>query len=270
MKRYIILLLSHLVTFGLFAQTDSLQQTVDLSTKETNTTYNRSESLQKASAAYSEGNFTKALESYEKLLKEEGESAEIYYNIGNCFYKLNKIASAILNYERALLLDPGNGDVRFNLEIAKLKTVDQIDPLKEFFLTEWIANLQNLLGTNQWAYLGLICFILLIGMLVLFFFSRKIILKKLGFYMGIALLVLTITSNIFSYKQKEKLTNRDTAIIFAPTITIKSSPDNSGTDLFPLHEGTKVKIKSKLGDWYEIIIADGNVGWIQSSYLEII
>ncbi len=226
--------------------------------------------IQQAVSAYSKGDYSKAAELYENELKEKGESAGIYYNIGNCYYKMNKIAEAILNYERSLLLNPGDGDTRFNLEIARLKTVDKIEPVGSFFVSEWLKSLQNILDTNSWAKIGIFTFLLLIGCLVLFFFSRKIILKKSGFYMGIACLIISIAANFFSYNQKQKLSDRNTAIVFAPTVTIKSSPDNSGNDLFVLHEGTKITIKSKLSGWSEIQIADGNVGWIKDSDIEMI
>ncbi len=230
----------------------------------------KAQTLEEATTAYSKGEFSKAVEIYETLLKTNGESAEIYYNIGNCYYRLNKTASAVLNYERALLLNPGDKDTRTNLEIARLKAIDRIEPVGEFFLVEWMQSVQNMFSTNTWSLLGTICFLLLIGCLVLYFFSRKIILKKCGFYAGIGMVVLCITCNIFAYEQKQKLTNRNTAIVFAATVTIKSTPDNSGTDLFLLHEGTKVIIKSKLGNWNEIETADGNIGWIKIEDIEVI
>jgi tetratricopeptide (TPR) repeat protein len=226
--------------------------------------------LQQANEAYSKNDFTEALNLYEQALKENGESAAVYYNIGNCYYKLNKVGPSILNYERAHLLDPGNKDIRFNLEIARLKTVDKIEPVGDFFLTEWFLSVQNLLSTDDWSYFSIVCFILLIAGLFLFFFSRRIFIKKLGFYAGIGLLVLVIFGNIFASNQKRKLTRRNTAVIFVQTTTIKSSPDNSGTELFILHEGTKVELKSKLGNWNEIETAAGNVGWIKSEEIEVI
>ncbi len=226
--------------------------------------------LQSASEAYSKGEFSKAAELYENILKTNGESAEVYYNLGNCYYKMNKTAEAILNYERSLLLNPGDGDVRFNLEVTKLKTVDKIEPVDDFFLSDWFKSLQNVYGTDQWSKIGIVSFLSLIISLILFFFSRKIGLKKTGFYTGIIWIVLSITSNIFAYNQKQKLIDRNSGIILTPTVTIKSSPDNSGTDLFILHEGTKVFIKSRLGDWSEIKILNGNVGWIKNSDFEVI
>jgi len=228
------------------------------------------DSIQAANEAYAKGDFAKAGELYESVLKEKGESATVYYNLGNAYYKANKIAQSILNYERALLLDPGNSDIRFNLEMAKLKTVDKIDPVGEFFLTSWFRSVQNLLSTDAWSTFAIVCFILLIGCLFLFFFSRKILIKRLSFYVGICLLVLAVFGNIFAYNQDKRLTERNSAIIFVPTTTIKSSPADSGTDLFILHEGTKVKLKSKIGDWNEIETADGNVGWIKSGEIEVI
>lgn len=226
--------------------------------------------LQSANEAYAKGDYAKAVEWYEAALKENGKSATIYYNLGNSYYKVNKIASSILNYERALLLEPGNGDIRFNLEIVKLKTVDKIEPVGEFFLTSWFRAVEDSLSTDAWSRFAIVCFILLIVSLFLFFFSRSILIKKLGFYAGICLLVLVIFGNIFAYNQKKDLTQRDSAIIFVPTTTIKSSPADSGTDLFILHEGTKVRLKNKIGNWNEIETADGNVGWIKSGEIAVI
>ena len=249
MKQFFILIAILFVSFNLSAQNDPFQS---------------------ANEAYAKGDFQAAANGYEELLKANGESATIYYNLGNSYYKLNQIAPSILNYERALLLEPGNSDIRFNLEIAKLKAVDKIEAVGDFFLTEWFRDIQNLLSTDAWSRLGIVCFILLIACLFLFFFSRRVLIKKLGFYVSLGLFVGVVLGNCFAYNQKKKLTQRSEAIIFTPTTTIKSSPDNSGTDLFILHEGTKIKLKNKLGSWNEIETADGNVGWIKSSEIEVI
>jgi energy-coupling factor transporter transmembrane protein EcfT len=123
---------------------------------------------------------------------------------------------------------------------------------------------------DSWGKVGIICFILFIGCFILFFFSRWIRLKKIGFYLGILLLLIVIFANIFAYNQKKELINHVKAIVFSPTVTVKSSPDASGTDLFILHEGTKVSIKSTLGEWKEIELEDGNIGWMSSKDMEII
>ena len=226
------------------------------------------DALKEAETAYTQENYLQAIEHYEEILKIYGDSYEVYYNLGNAYYKADKVAPAILNYERALLLNPGDAAIRFNLEVAKLKIVDRIDPIGEFFVVQWFRTIQNLLGVDTWASLGITCFILFIGCLILFFFSKWMRLRKLGFYLGIILFLTVICANLFAWNQQKAIVERKGAIIFAPTVTIKSSPDASGTDLFVLHEGTKAFIKSTLGEWYEIEIEDGNVGWIRQKDVE--
>ena len=230
--------------------------------------YAQDSAIKEAEVAYTKEDYNKAIELYENVLKSSGESAEIYYNLGNAYFKAGKIAPAILNYERALILDPGDGDIRFNLQIARQKTVDKIEPIGDFFLTRWIDSIQDLGSADAWAKLGILCFILFIGCLVLFFFSKWLRIKKVGFYVGILLLLIVILANIFAKNQKDELVNRMYAIVFSPTVTVKSSPDASGTDLFILHEGTKVFVKSSLGDWSEIQLEDGNIGWMPSKDIE--
>jgi tetratricopeptide (TPR) repeat protein len=275
MKQFFILTAFLFATLTLSAQGDLPQQANDVNAA-SELFPQKSEAkpvsvmLQQANEAYANSDFQTAAGLYEELLKTNGESATVYYNLGNSYYKLNKIAPSILNFERALLLEPGNSDIRFNLEIARLKAVDRIETLDDFFLTEWFRDIQNLLSTDAWSNFSITCFILLIVCLFLFFFSRRIFIKKFGFFMAAGLIVCVISGNCFAYNQKKKLTQRNEAIILSPTTTIKSSPDNSGTDLFNLHEGTKVKIRNKLSIWNEIETADGNVGWIRSSEIEVI
>ena len=226
--------------------------------------------IKAAETAYAAEQYDKAIELYESILKSYGDSYELYYNLGNSYYKDGKIAHAILNYERALLIKPGDSDIRFNLELAKQQTVDKIEPIKEFFLKEWFRSAQNMIGVDSWATLGIVCFVLFIGCLVLFFFSKWMRIKKIGFYLGILLFIVVIFANIFAYNQKNELINRNGAIVFAPTVTVKSSPDDSGTDLFVLHEGTKVHIRGSIGEWTEIMFEDGNVGWINKKDITVI
>lgn len=220
--------------------------------------------IKEAETAYTQEDYDKAIELYENVLKTYGASAEIYYNLGNAYYKAGEIAPSILNYERALLLDPGDKDIRFNLSIAKQKTVDKIEPIGEFFLLKWFESIQNVFSVNAWGTIGVAAFILLIGCLILFFFSKWLRLKKIGFYVGLLLLVVVILSNVFAANQMHDLKNRMSAVVFSSTVTVKSSPDASGTDLFVLHEGTKVFVRSTLGEWSEIELEDGNVGWMPS------
>ena len=220
--------------------------------------------IKDAEVAYTKGDYKTAIELYEGLLESRGESAAVYYNLGNAYYKDGQIAPAILNYERALLMNPADGDIRFNLQMAKQRSVDNIEPIGEFFLLKWFHSMQNWASADRWGKIGIACFLLCLVCLSLFFFSRRRRFKQIGFYSAVVLIVLVVVTNIFASNQAEEQTNRTEAIVFSPTVTVKSSPDNSGTDLFVIHEGTKVSVKSTLGDWSEISLEDGNVGWMPS------
>lgn len=220
--------------------------------------------IKEAEVAYTKEDYKAAIELYEGLLKNQGESAAVYYNLGNAYYKSGELAPAILNYERALLLAPADGDIRFNLQLAKQKTVDKIEPLGEFFLMKWYHGVQNIASADGWGRTGIVCFLLFIVCLTVYLFAKQRRFKQIGFYSGLFFLLVVVLANIWGAGQKDELLNRHEAIVFTPTVTVKSSPDNSGTDLFVIHEGTKVAIKSTLGEWSEITLEDGNVGWMPS------
>lgn len=269
MKKILILIYSILICTNGFAQ-DSLnidqQETDSLLTTQGNHIISKSH----ADSAYLSNDYATAIQIYETLL-QEGESAEVYYNLGNSYYKSDNIARAILNYERALLLKPGNEDIRANLEIARNKTVDKIDVVPEIFFISWIKSLINSISINAWARWGITFFLLLIVSLYFFIFSKQITIKKIGFIGSLVCFVFVICTNMFASYQKKTLTNRNTAIIISPSVTIRSTPNESGTSLFVLHEGSKVLIKdNSMKSWKEITLDDGKVGWISSSDIEII
>lgn len=223
-----------------------------------------------ADSAYIRNDYASAIQLYEELLKQ-GEAAEIYYNLGNSYYKADNIAKAILNYERALLLNPGDGDIRFNLEMAQAKTVDKVKPMSELFFVSWFNDVKNSMGANEWAKYAIVSFILFILTVALFIFGKQTILKKVSFAFSILFLIIVIFTNIFASKQKDSLENRTEAIVIAPSVTVKSTPNESGTDLFILHEGHKVSIKdNSMNAWKEIKLEDGNVGWVPTSVIEVI
>ena len=221
-------------------------------------------------SAYMKNDFASAIQVYEALLTK-GEAADLYYNLGNSYYKSGDIAKAILNYERALLLQPGNGDIRANLEVARAKTVDKVEPIPEIFFVSWTKSLINSMSVDAWAVCGVVCFILLIASLYFFIFSKQVVLKKASFICGIVFLIAVILANVFASEQKDSLQNRDSAIVMSPSVTVRSTPSESGTSLFILHEGHKVTIKdASMKGWKEIRIEDGKVGWVPSSSIEII
>ena len=224
-----------------------------------------------ADSAYAKGDYASAIELYESILANQGESAAIYYNLGNSYYKNKDIAHSILNYERAYLLSPGDSDIRFNLEMARNNTVDKIDSINQLFLMSWITSLRNSFSADGWAGGAIISFIIFLLALSLYIFGKQLVLKKLGLLFAGLCLIITIVANIFASQQKSLLINRQTAIIMSPSVTAKSTPDAGGTDLFILHEGHKILVKdATMKDWCEIQLEDGSIGWIPCDVIEII
>ncbi len=221
-----------------------------------------------ADSAYIRGQYQQAIKDYEMLLKQ-GASADLYYNLGNAYYRSENITRAVLNYERALLLSPGDRDIRFNLQIARAKTIDKIVPESEMFFFTWYRSLVSLMSVDAWAWTALIALALLIVLLLVYLFSDRIWLRKVGFFGGFVLLILFALSNLFAWQQKQDLLFRKGAIVISPSVTVKSTPAKNGTDLFILHEGTKVSITDgTMKGWMGIRIADGKEGWIESNMIE--
>ena len=224
-----------------------------------------------ADKAYQENNFVKAIELYQSVLSVEGESAAIYYNLGNSYYKSDSIAKAILNYERALILAPNDDEISFNLEMAKSKTIDKITPKSEIFIVSWFNSLTALMNESGWAQFAIFSFIILLLGLAAYIFSKKVAVKKIGFTIAVVCFIFTIFANIFAQSQKDTLIIRNTAIVMEPTVTVRSTPNESGTELFVLHEGSKVLIlDDTMNSWKEISLEDGNRGWIQTEMIEVI
>lgn len=223
-----------------------------------------------ADSAYMKNDFETAIRLYESML-EQGESADIYYNLGNSFYKTGNIARAILNYERALLLNPADDDTRANLEMARSKTVDKVEEVHEVFYISWIKSLINTAGADTWAKWAIAFFLLFLLAAYFFIFSQKSLIKKIGFISGIVLLAFVFAANSFASYQKNVLINRNTAIVVNPSVTVRSTPDENGTSLFILHEGRKVSIKdNSMKAWKEISLEDGKVGWVEVTDIEVI
>lgn len=221
-----------------------------------------------AAKMYQEGNFQKAIELYNEVLADDVESASVYYNLGNCYYKMGEISRSILNYERALLLKPGDKDAKYNLKLAQQATVDNINVLPELFLVRWYNAFVTALTADQWAYVSVALFIAFLVMAALFFHATTISMKKSWFTIGVILLIVSIMTIFFASKQYHRMTNRDSGIVMTPSVVVRGAPDNSGTELFVIHEGLKVQVIGSLGDWYNVRLADGNEGWITKADLE--
>lgn len=221
-----------------------------------------------ADSAYVQEDYEKAISIYNQLL-ETGVSAPVYYNLGNAYYRKGDMAHAILAYERAYLLDPGDADIRFNLQLARTKTVDKITPESEMFFITWFRQLIDLCSADQWGRAVVVCFALFVLSTLVYFFVGRLLWRKVGFGVGLTALCLAVLFHIFAYQQQQKLLQRSYAIVLSSSLTVKSTPSNSGTDLFVLHEGTKVQITDDaMKDWKEIRLADGKVGWVPVKTIE--
>ena len=223
---------------------------------------------QQAEQMYAEGKYADAADIYTKILAEGKESADLYFNLGNCYYKLGENTRAILNYERSLLLNPGDDMVRYNLKMAQQAIVDKIEVLPDLFLVRWYKALVAYFSADQWGYISVGFFVLFLIMAALFFYSRSIGVKKTGFVIGVFAFLLTLATIFFAMRQDKRITQREYAIITTPSVTVKGAPDNSGTSLFLIHEGLKVRVVGELGSWYNIRLADGNEGWVAKTDLE--
>jgi tetratricopeptide (TPR) repeat protein len=223
-----------------------------------------------ADSAYIHDEYQKAIDGYEALLKK-GVSAELYYNLGNAYYRTENITRAVLNYERALLLSPSDPDIRFNLQMARSKTIDKIVPEQEMFFVTWYRSLVNMASVDGWAMIALVCLGLAIVLALIYLFSNQIWLRKVGFFGAFLMIVVFVCSNVFAHQQKNQLVNRTGAIITESAVNVKSTPAKNGIDLFILHEGTKVTIiDASMKDWKEIRLADGKEGWIETKQMETI
>lgn len=235
-----------------------------------NSNAQQTQMLDSAAQYYSNNKFEKAITVYEKILESGFESSELYYNLGNAYYKSNKIPYAILNFERAKKLTSSDDDIEFNLRLANTHTVDKIEVLPEFFLSSWWDKLVQLLSSNHWAIISIVAFLLGLFSMLIFFLSTISLARKMSFWLGVMLLIVTVFAFNFSRKQYWLAKNEPAAIIITPSIVVKSSPSEGGTELFLIHEGLKVTVTDNLGEWSEIRLSDGNEGWIKDIDLVII
>ena len=225
------------------------------------------ELLEEANKLYSAQEFSRAAEMYNQILASGKESAEVYFNLGNACFKTGDFVQAILNYERAKLLAPQNEDISFNLKIANQYVVDNLDQLPKPFFTRWWSTLANKASAGGWAKISTISFILFLLLLGSFFFSRSMRLRKLAFYTAMIAAITLVLSFSLAFHQHALIKNRTAAIVKCPRVTVKSAPAATGTDLFLIHEGLKVRITDSLDKWKEVELSDGNKGWMMDSCL---
>ena len=224
-----------------------------------------------ANASYVEGRWADAVSDYEKIADMGLESAALYCNTGDAWFKDGNVPMAILYYERALNIDPSYSDARYNLELLNSAVQDRIDPVPELILKAWARKACWMMDSDSWAVCFLVLLAFSLALMLVFVLAPTAGWRRTGFFTGIAVLLLAVASLAFSIWQKNDYMNAEDAIIMRPVTSVKSSPSSeSSTDLFILHEGTKVKVLDTVGKWNNIELADGRQGWIPSDDIEII
>lgn len=226
------------------------------------------ELFSKANTLYKNGEYEKAISIYEQIENSDKISSELYYNLGNCYYKINKIAPTIYNYEKALKLSPNDNDIKNNLALAKRLTLDRIEVLPKTIIQQINENFLQKLSYNNWGILSIV-FSILTAVLFLFFYFSVSSSKKRGlFTFSIISFVLLIVTTSVALNQFNRVKNTIEGIIFADEVDVQNEPTNNADEIFIIHEGLKVEIIDEVDEWKKIKLADGKIGWILSEKIK--
>ena len=226
--------------------------------------------FEEGNRSYRSGDYTRAAQLYEQVEKNGYESPALYYNLGNSYFKLKNIPAAILQYERAKRIAPHDEDILYNLRLANIRVIDKIDPLPRLFFIEWWNSSMNLFSSSAWGTIAIVCLwcaALGGGMVVI---SRSSGLQRAGLLFAVLAIAIGIFSFTGAYERVMKEQQEQAAIVFAPSVSVKSAPDAGSTDLFVVHEGVKVEVLDAVGGWRKIHLADGKVGWIPAGSAQLI
>ena len=223
-----------------------------------------------ANLSYINADYTAAAAAYEDIAREGCVSSRLFYNLGNAYFKSGNIARAILNYHKTIALSPFDRDARYNLAIANTFVKDRIDVVPEFFLSAWLRSLRAVFNANGWAVVSLVLLAVSLAAFLVFVVVDPKAWRKCGFWTGIVCFVLFVCAVVFAAVDRHAMLHPSQAVVMQQAVAVKSSPDTAGSDLFVLHEGTCVKVVSSYGSWTEIMIPDGNKGWLNSDAIELI
>lgn len=219
----------------------------------------------RANELYQQENFKEAIQTYEQILANGQHSVELYYNLGNAYYKLNQVAPAIYNYEKALLLDPNNSDVKNNLTFAQNMTIDEVKEVPKVGFSHWLSSFTSVYHYDIWAKIAIAFSFLLLFSFVGFYFSQKIIFKRALFSTMVVFLVFSILSIIIAVFEKNQTQNNNPAIVFAESVAVKGEPKESSNNIAIIHEGVKVNILESVDEYYKIELQNGSQGWLIKS-----
>ncbi|KAB1156005.1 tetratricopeptide repeat protein [Flavobacterium luteum] len=219
-------------------------------------------SFEKGNALYQKGNYNEAIAAYESVLQSKKQSAELYFNIANCYYKLNKVAPAIYNYEKALVMNPNDTEIQNNLKFAHKLQIDEIKEVPKVGFAKIIRDFTATFHYNTWAWISVSLALLFLLFFIGYYFSQITASKRIFFFGMFVLVFLILISTLSAIFEKSHYENERPAIVFAEVIAVKSEPKLSSSDVFTLHEGTKVYVLETVDDWKKIQLTDGTEGWI--------
>lgn len=259
MRRFLIYIVALFVVAKVTAAPDSLSVA---------THYDALAHWELGNKAYIDGDYTRAAEEYCAILEGGEYSMPLYYNLANAYFKLGQLGRAILYYNRALRIAPANEDIRHNLALAEAQTKDRIAVVPEFFLNRWMRTVRNTMSCAAWSILSLVAFATVLLFVLLFLLSSRIGVRKAGFYGALVMALFFVATTLFALSERKEMLQHDEAIVMGTAISVKSSPDRSATDIFVLHEGTKVRVQTEMGEWCEVVIADGKKGWTERKNIE--
>ncbi|PIB39271.1 tetratricopeptide repeat protein [Maribacter sp. 4G9] len=223
-----------------------------------------------ATQAYNNGDYKKAIEDYESIINNGQHSAALYYNLGNAYYKLSEIPESIYYYEKSLLLNPEDQEVRTNLAYAQNMTLDAIDTLPQTGLSRIYKSITSKLTFDQWAYASIICMILFVLLYIAFYYNQYSTKKRFAFIGSLLALFLCIVFIVFASVEISSFQSDNPAIIFAEEVNVSSEPNETSENIFTLHSGTKVNVLDSLNNYRKIRLTDGKTGWMLAKDLKVL
>ena len=224
--------------------------------------------FEKGNALYQKGNYKDAITAYESVLDSKKQSAELYFNLGNCYYKLNKVAPSIYNYEKALVLNPSDVEIQNNLKFAHKLQIDEIKEMPKVGFAKLIRDFTGHFHYNTWAWISVSFSFLFLLFFLGYYFSQITVSKRIfffGMFIVAFLILISVLSAIF---EKNNYETEKPAIVFAEVVAVKSEPKTSSSDVLVLHEGTKVFVLEVLDNWKKIQLTDGTEGWIENNAIK--
>lgn len=249
-RLWLILLFAWLLPFSTFA-TDQAAEGI----------------FEKGNKAYEKAKYEEAIKSYQQLIDEGYVSSALYYNLGNSHYRLGELPAAVLYYEKARKLSPGDEDIKLNLQLANSKIKDKFEVIPEFFLAKWWNGLVLMYSQDTWSGIAVAGILMGSILLVIYLFAIDIKIKKSGFYAGIVIILLGLFGLLMAQLQQSYFDTHQEAIVFGGTVHVKAGPADAEKTLVVIHEGTKLGIKSRKGNWASVVLPNGNEGWVSLAEL---